>query len=333
MRRARLTAATVLVSCLVLAGCGGGEDPVVPPDEQPTSAGTTVVDTWPLTGLPVAEGEDAAQAHPVLITKIDNSQASSPQLGLDQADLVVEELVEGGITRLAVMFYSQVPGKVGPVRSMRSSDIGIVPTGGVVVTSGAFVGTRNRIDKAGITWVSEGSAGFARDSGRRSPYNLFATLTDVAEALGTEEEARPADYLPWGDEASFPGGRAARKVDVQFSGSHTTSWVYRDGGYVNTNSNADKGGQFPTDSVLVLKVKIGDAGYRDPAGNPVPETKLEGKGEAMLFHGGKVVRATWHKDGLAGPITLTTAAGDLTVPAGHVWIELVPAAEGKVSFK
>ena len=84
--------------------------------------------------------------------------------------------------------------------------------------------------------------------------------------------------------------------------------------------------------MLVLRVQVGDAGYTDPAGNPVPETKLEGKGEAMIFHDGRLVRGTWEKSGLDQAISLSTKAGELTIPAGHVWIELVPAANGNVTF-
>jgi Protein of unknown function (DUF3048) C-terminal domain len=83
----------------------------------------------------------------------------------------------------------------------------------------------------------------------------------------------------------------------------------------------------------VLRVKVGLAGYRDPAGYPVPETKFEGKGEAMLFHDGRMVKGTWNKKGLEGPLTLSTKQGELTVPAGHTWIELVPAKGGQVTFK
>jgi hypothetical protein len=331
VRRARLTVIPLLASGLLLTACGGNKAAETPSD-QSTSPGTTIVGTWPLTGLPVADGQDASQAHPVLVTKIDNSYASSPQLGLDKADLVVEELVEGGITRLAVFFYSDIPGTVGPVRSMRASDIGIVPGGANIVTSGAAPVTIRRIKDAGINFFSESDKGFFRDNERHAPYNLFAKLSEVASVI-KQEPARPADYLPWGAEASFPGGRAATKIEAQFSGGHTTDWAFKGGHYVNTNSNADKNAQFPADSVLVFKVKVGDAGYKDPAGNPVPETKFEGTGDALLFHDGKVVRATWKKDGLTGAIQLSTAAGALTVPAGHVWIELVPAKDGQVSFK
>ena len=117
------------------------------------------------------------------------------------------------------------------------------------------------------------------------------------------EESRPDDYLPWGDAADLPKGKKATTIAAGFGG-HATNWIFRDGGYVNENSYAAEGDEFPTDTVLVLRVQVGDAGYTDPAGNPVPETKLEGQGAAFLFHDGRVVNATWKKDGPATASTL-----------------------------
>ena len=125
-RRAHLPAlaAAAVVSSLILAGCGGDAPSAEEsPESQKTATGATLSGQWPLTGLP-AEG--AAPKHPVMVVKIDNTSSSSPQVGLGKADLVTEELVEGGSTRLAVFYYSQVPKSVGPVRSFRATDIGIV---------------------------------------------------------------------------------------------------------------------------------------------------------------------------------------------------------------
>lgn len=340
MRRAHLTrplAAVLVAASLVLAGCGGGGDSNDSPGEQPSAqqvaGGEAVASTWPLTGLSASGSEHVALPHPVLIAKMDNTYSSAPQIGLGSADLIVEELVEGGLTRLAAFYYSQIPDRVGPVRSMRASDIGIVsPIHGTVVTSGAANVTIARIRSAGIPWFTEGSKGFARDSSRHAPYNLFADLKDVATEAKTKA-ARPDDYLPWGSEDDFPKGQPAKRIAAVFGGGHTTNWVYDGHGYVNQNTYAAKGDTFPADTVLVLRVQVGDAGYRDPAGNPVPETKLTGKGEAMIFHGGRLVRGTWEKKDLGSPITLSTKAGKLTVPAGHTWIELVPAANGNVTFQ
>lgn len=329
MRRLRLSAAVLVSASLLLAGCGNDDSTDAGPGSQQVAGGSELDSTWPLTGLPVSGDDSASQSRPVLVTKMDNTASSAPQLGLGDADLVVEELVEGGLTRLAAFYYSQLPDQVGPVRSMRASDIGIVgpEDDAAVVTSGAAGKTIARVKGAGIKFFQEGSPGFSRDSSRQAPYNLMADLTAVAKKA-EQDEARPADYLPWGDEKDLPNGQPASKIAASFSGGHTTSWTYGKGGYTNVNSYAREGDEFPADTVLVLRVRLGDAGYLDPAGNPVPETKFTGSGQAMLFHGGRLVRGTWKKKSLSSAISLSTKAGELDVPAGHTWIELVPTTQG-----
>ncbi|MDR7255785.1 hypothetical protein J2X46_004803 [Nocardioides sp. BE266] len=323
--------AVLATASLLLAGCGGGDEEPASSESssEPSAQETSEAPEptyWPLTGL---ERTGNAPKHPVIVTKVDNTSSSAPQVGLGSADLVVEELVEGGYTRLAAFYYSKVPANIGPVRSMRASDISIVPEGATVVTSGAAQVTINRINGAGIPWITEGAKGVYRDTTRSAPYNLFAHLAEIAKGVKAKEE--PPAYLPWGTEADLPKGAKASTLTADFGG-HSTTWQYQGGSYVNTNSYAADGDKFPADSVLVMRVKVGDAGYRDPAGYPVPETKFEGTGAALLFHGGKVIKGTWTKDGLTGAIQLATKKGDLTVPAGHTWIELVPAVNGNVTF-
>ena len=329
-RRAHLPAlaAAAVVSSLILAGCGGDAPSAEEsPESQKTATGATLSGQWPLTGLPAG---GAAPKHPVMVVKIDNTSSSSPQVGLGKADLVTEELVEGGSTRLAVFYYSQVPKSVGPVRSFRATDIGIVqPAEAVLVASGGAPPTVRRVQDAGIKTFTEGANGYYRDSARMSPYNLFMDLPKLAESLKQPEP--PENYLPWGPDVDFPSGQPAKGIEAEFSASHTSSWRYQGGEYVDQNSFSAEGDRFTPATVLVLRVDVGDAGYRDPAGNPVPESKLTGTGEAMVFHGGKLVRGTWAKRGLDDTITLSTKAGELTLPAGKVWMELVPKNGGKVT--
>jgi hypothetical protein len=265
-----------------------------------------------------------------MVVKIDNSANSRPQIGLSKADLVTEELVEGGSTRLAVFFYQHVPTLVGPVRSMRATDICIVrPAQAVLVASGGAPPTVARVKAAGITTFTEGATGYRRDSSRPAPYNLFMGLKELAKKIRAKETV--SSYLPFGPESALPKGHPARGLAAVFSGGHTTRWTYDGGTYADPGSFAAQGDRFRPDTVLVLRVKVGDAGYKDPAGNPVPETKFDGSGPALLFHGGRVVRGTWSKS-LTSTITLRTKAGALKVPAGHTWIELVPVNGGKVSI-
>ena len=320
-----------LAGSLAMAGCSAGgtahEDADSAPGAQNTAPGSTISAQWPLTGLP---RKGAVPKHPVMVVKIDNTSSSSPQIGLGKADLVTEELVEGGSTRLAVFYDSALPKAVGPVRSFRATDIGIVqPAKAVLVASGGAGPTVRRMADAKIKTFTEGATGFYRDGGRSAPYNLFMNLPVLAKTLSPAGQT--SSYLPWGTAEDFPRGRKAGTIAAQFSGGHTTNWQYKGGAYANLNSFAAAGDQFRPESLLVLRVKVGDAGYLDPAGNPVPETHFTGKGPAMVFHGGRMVRATWIKDGYNAPLGLRTKAGELEIPPGKVWIELVPATGGNVT--
>jgi len=314
------------IACsLLLGGCshddgGGGRNGGKSAVHQPVARS-------PLTGIAL---KGKAPNHPVVAVKIDNSASSAPQVGLKSADMVTEELVEGGITRLAAFFYTTVPGVVGPVRSMRATDIGIVkPLDAALVASGGAAPTVTRVKDAGITFYTEGAAGFYRDSSRYAPYNLFMRLPELVKTLDAGKEPNP--YLPFGSADSLPKGSPASGLTASFSPSSATSFAYQGGHYVNTNSHGGADDQFSPDTVLVLRVKVGDAGYLDPAGNPVPETDFTGQGDAMVFHGGRLVRGTWTKDGLDADVGLRSDGKALRLPPGKVWIELVPADGGSVS--
>ncbi|MGH3359440.1 MAG: DUF3048 domain-containing protein [Nocardioidaceae bacterium] len=325
----RTSIAVLAGIALTVSGCGG--DNSAASDEDPAAAGGngSVAPTAPLTGLPV---EGAAPDKPVMVVKVDNTSSAQPQVGLDSADLVVEELVEGGMTRLAAFYHSDYPAEVGPVRSMRDSDVGIVsPTGGKLVASGGAPGTQQRLAEAGLDVLSEGSAGFSRDPARTAPYDLMIDLAAAADRQPAADA--PDDYLPFGD-AKLKNGDPVKSFGVTFSSTSTTRWEPQGDGWVRANAPVVPKGDLVADNVLVLSVEVGDAGYLDPGGNPVPETKFTGKGKAQLFSDGKVYSGTWSKDSLDGNLTLETRKGDeLTVPAGKTFIELVPRDGGSVRLR
>ncbi len=335
MRRVALALSALTATGLLLTACGGSSSSSPETGPSGSQSEPPAPEFWPLTGEQVPDGKTSALDHPVFVAKMDNTEASQPQVGLSKADMVVEELVEGGLTRLAAFYYSEVPTNAGPIRSMRASDIDVVsPVHASMVTSGAAAKTIARIQGAGITFYGEGAKGMYRSTDRSAPYNLFVHMNEVAKTAHLKKATTPPDYLRWGTDKDLPKGIKATSINAQFSGGHTTEWQFTNGSYHNLNSNAPAGDQFPATNVLVLRVREGDAGYLDPAGNPVPETLLTGKGNALLFHDGRMVAGSWKKGNLAkSPITLTTKKGaELTVPAGRTWIELVPIDGGNVIF-
>ena len=319
--RRRAVAALLAAAALALSACDGGQSVLGGDDDpQDTSPSATMSMTSPLTGETLRDLPE----HPILAVKIDNSGSNS-QIGLGRADMVVEELVEGGITRLATFFYSQMPADVGPVRSIRATDIGIVaPLDALLVASGAAPPTTKRVRNAGIRTVTEGGRGFYRGSGA-APYNLFVKTDKLLAPLKPLSQL-PEPYLPFGD-AKLPKGKPAKRFAAVFSPASDSSFQFRRGGYVNTDSYA-RGSDFVADSVLVLRVRVGVAGYRDPSGATVPETKFMGKGQATIFHDGRMITGTWHKKGLRGALRLKAGGKRLELPPGKVRVELVPNDTG-----
>lgn len=327
----RLTAAvTAILLAITVVGCGKKSEESTPDAVASTPAPPPPV--WPMTGLPMP----AEPNHPVVIVKVPNTAEARPQAGLDRADLVTEELVEGGITRLAVVFDRFTPKEVGPVRSMRASDIGIAkPANAVVVSSGAAPPTIDRFNRAHVKFYDEGAPGMYRTSSRRAPYNL---MVDLGKLLQTEKLRRghPRAYLPWGEAADFQGEAPATRIQAQMSTFRTSNFDFKNGKYLNTNGYTDQGAGFQADNVLVMRVRIGDAGYRDPAGAPVPETIYKGTGRMALFHNGQVVQGTWSKADLDAMPVLTNSSGqEIKVPAGRTFILLVPVQPkgGNLNFQ
>jgi hypothetical protein len=224
------------------------------------------------------------------------------------------------------MYYSALPRAVAPVRSVRTSDIGIAaPTGGVLVASGGARRVLTTIHNAGLTVVTEGAGGFSRDRSRRAPYNVVVDATKLmAKVAELDPPAQP--YLPWAsDEAKLPPGASASSVTVRFSAAHTTRWDWTGARWRRVDDPAAEGDRFMPDNLLVLRVAIRDAGYKDPAGNPVPETVLTGSGDAILLSKGQSIEARWSKPGTGRPLAFTDPAGtSLRIPPGRTWIELVP---------
>ena len=320
LRSAAVVAVTGTLA-LGITACGSSSSSSDKPDAQASEGGNTFAAVWPLTGEPV---KGKLPKHPIVAVKIPNTSDAVPQAGMADADMVSEELVEGGITRLAVFFHSRIPDLAGPVRSMRASDIPIVrPLHATIVSSGAAPVTLNRLTRAGVPFLT-GGTGYYRDSARVAPYNLMVHLKELVSSLRPAKKAA-TPYLPWGEESDFAGTARARSISVKMSGFRTTMWKYAGGHYVNTNSYAPTGQQFLPATVLVLRVHEGNAGYLDPAGNPVPETKMTGKGKVFVFHNGKVQRGTWSKASVDAPLQLATKAGaQMKVPAGKVYVELEP---------
>jgi hypothetical protein len=320
--------APALALTLLLGACSSAEES---PEADPAEGdGSRLVEVSPFTGEQL---EDGAPDNPPLLVKIENTPAGAPQKGLDKADLVVEQLVEGGLTRLAAFYYSDLPKAVGHVRSLRTTDISLAkPVGGTIVASGGAGGVVDRVkgNKLGVVVEDESAEGFERDPAKSAPYDRLIDLKVAAKRA--KEVSTPGPYLPFtaeGEESAGPAPTKATNASVTFSPGQTTEWKLSKGTWKRTNGYADK--EFAADTLIVLEAPLSDAGYTDAAGNPVPETILKGKGKATILTEEGAVSASWTKEGIGGQLTFSADGQDVTIDPGKTWIELVPAGQGSVS--
>lgn len=118
-----------------------------------------------------------------------------------------------------------------------------------------------------------------------------------------------------------------------FSNSTHTRWELKDGTWQRVNGHTQPGKDFKAETLIILYARVGDAGYTDPAGNPVPETVFEGTGDAVILNGKNVTEGSWNKGTLEEQITLKDKDGQpIGINPGHIWIELVPQSGGSANL-
>ena len=196
-----------------------------PTDSTNTATALTLSQEWPLTGEPV-DGD--LPDHPVYVVKIDNTSSSAPQVGLGSADMVIEELVEGGLTRLAVFFYSDVPDNVGPVRSMRATDVGIVkPARGEILAAGGARPTRALISQAHIVNSRRGIHRLlSKRSAHRSVQPLRASAASAPTSPARTGRRRRRRTCSSAIASDFAGSITVDSIQATFSAAHTTEWTH-----------------------------------------------------------------------------------------------------------
>src|SRR5207248_1545669 len=173
---------------LIVTGCGSsGAAPSPSPGGSALPAATVAKATWPLRGTD-APNADATKRRPIVV-RVPNDPSARPQSGLAQADVVFEMLVEGGLTRYAVVFHSQDADKVGPIRSARLSDLQLTPMlRGILVHVGAQSQTLDRIREAAkrgefvdLDQFSHAEA-FDRVTDRPAPQNVYTSTKRIRDA-------------------------------------------------------------------------------------------------------------------------------------------------------
>jgi len=276
------------------------------------------------------EGSDGE----ILVVKIDDTLSARPQIGIDRADIVYIEQVEGGLTRLAAVFSSEIPTLIGPIRSARISDIEILAQYGRVVF--AYSGAQSKllpvISAANLNDYGaqrQSPTIYTRDESRTSPTNMVLRgdlLLEKVHSDGRDVATSRSVGWSFGDLPS--GGTAITEAKLSWPAAsyelkwskEEERWLVFNNGVANMSASGTQHG--PT-TVVIQNVEIVASEYGDKFGGVTPLSKTVGTGTGFVLRDGKYFPATWSRpDELSGTTWLALDGSELPFARGQIWIAL-----------
>ncbi|MDE3228083.1 MAG: DUF3048 domain-containing protein [Acidobacteriota bacterium] len=306
----------VLVVTLALSGCSAVKNLL--PSKESTNF---------LNGTNAKNG-------PVLVVKIDDTTQAHPQIGLEDADVVYIEQVEGGLTRLAAVFSSVIPQRIGPVRSARISDIDIVSQYGRVAF--AYSGAQRKflpvIEAANLEDLGaqhEGSSIYTTDPNRTPPYAMVLRADLLMKKISDKhlmiDTAKDIGFV-FSDKND--GGVPTDKAVMHWpAATYSANWSESEKRWLLSHNNqpdiAESGVHLGPTTLVIQMVSITPSEYKDKLGGVTPLSHTIGSGKAYVLRNGELFAGSWNRTSAESGTTFAMPNGDpINFAAGQVWIAL-----------
>ncbi len=296
----------------------------------------------PLTGLALAD--PSVLQRPAIDVKISNAPPLvRPQAGIGAADIVYEHYAEGGLTRFSAIFYSQMPQRVGSIRSARLIDYELMPMyQGLLAYSGASVGVSDKLKAADFAdrlyeGILYGYPYYWRDENMDVPHNLF---TNLAALQALAAPGSPPDLHGMAFDPAIPASStgSAKQIDVRYRATRA-EWQYdeRSGAYLRfsdgqPHGDANTGQQVSAANVVILYAQhtLTDIVESEWQGNKSYsiEIRLWFEGDATLLRDGQRYDVRWWRPTRESLISLYTADGQaMPFKPGNTWFQVFPLPE------
>ena len=277
----------------------------------------------------------AGENKQILVVKIDDTNAAHPQIGIEDADLVYVEQVEGGLTRLAAIYTSKLPPLIGPIRSARISDIELLAQFGRVgfAYSGAQSKMRPVIAAANLENLSaerNPPSIYGKDPNRPGPVDMILKPDLLLERANANPKIRietaTASVFAFGDAPKSETNTAIAKVSWPSAkyelrwDSVNKKWLI----YFNDKPNiAANGEHLYADTAIIQIVSITPSIYGDKFGEITPFSKTTGSGKAVMLRDGFSYQIGWQRNLETDVTTWKSADGGVAnFKPGRTWIFL-----------
>ena len=271
---------------------------------------------------------------PILVVKIDDTAAAHPQAGLEDADVVYIEQVEGGLTRLAAVFSSKIPDVIGPVRSARISDIELLEQYGRVVF--AYSGAQSKllpvIAEANLENLGaqrQGQDIYANDPARLAPTAMMLQAKTLMSKVAAQGSAIAiSKNVGWNFGDSPETGTAISSVKVSWpASSYDATWSETEKRWLLSNRGlpdlAASGVHLGPTTFVIQLVSITPSEYFDKVGGVTPFSETVGSGKGFILRNGLAIEALWNRPTAEVGTSWTLPNGEeILFAPGQVWVAL-----------
>ncbi|MEG0260228.1 MAG: DUF3048 domain-containing protein [Lysinibacillus sp.] len=289
----------------------------------------------PLTG---EEVEQEVTQRPIMIT-VNNHPEARPQSGLASADMVYEMEAEGNVTRFLAVYQSELPEKVGPVRSARSYFINLSKgLDAFYVAHGYSEEAKSMLEKGvvdNINGMQHDGTLFKRSSDRVAPHNSYITSENIMKgaeqvnaSMNYSKKVLQAFYEP---EDSVKIGTETNQIDVSFGKSKYFQNTY----LFNPEGNdyeRQSGGVTTKDMLTGEALKLSNVLFFEMEQKTIDsvgrqDINLTSGGNAYVFQNGYMREVKWaNKDGI--PVAVEETGELVKLVPGQSWIHFVSTSPG-----
>lgn len=286
--------------------------------------------------LNIVNEESKSRPYAVMINNVEG--ARKLQSGLQDAYMVYELMVEGGITRYLALFLDQTTERIGSIRSARHYYLDYaLENDAIYVHHGYSPQAREDWSKLGVDRieVNESTTGWRDKSASKTyEFTLFTNIEKLGKGIRSKRTERNKDLLlnysvDNIDISQMEGAIPANKVDIKYSSNTTTNYKYDTDNNiylrsVNNKSQNDyvTGKQLTVKNIIVYKVKYSNIQGDDKGRQNIDNV---GNGTGYYISNGYAVPITWKKDSRSSATIYKYNNGkEIQVNDGNTFIQIMP---------
>lgn len=277
---------------------------------------------------------------------INNLGVARPlQSGLQDAMIIYEMIVEGGLTRYMAVFQDQNTERIGSIRSARhyfldyalENDAIYVHHGNSPQAAADFK-TLN-IDRISVDASKTGW----RDKSLNvsTEHTLFTSIAKLNNGLGNKRKTRNKDFLLNYSETPIDlstkeGAIKANNIEITYSGSVKTSYEYDESAQ---NYKRSVNGKAHTDYVTkkqytfknIITYQVSNTSLNDGSGKDRQTLDNIGGGEGYYITNGFAIPITWSKSSRSSQTVYKYKDGtEIDVNDGNTFIQIQPKGKNLI---